>query len=59
VSDQDRSDRRLDRARLLPLLRAGVKFADGVRIQRNPLLRNQLTVNQGKPPDHDRPIHNI
>jgi hypothetical protein len=27
-------------------------------ILRNTLL-SQLTINPGKPPDHDRPIHNI
>ena len=47
--------RRLDGAHLLPLVRAGVKFADGVqqRSDRTPLL-TQPIINQGKPPDHDQ-----
>ena len=43
--------RRLDGALLLPLVRAGVKFVDGVQRQaRNHYSVNR--VNQGKPPDH-------
>jgi hypothetical protein len=43
----------------LPLVRAEVKFVDGVRREADHRILSQLTVDRGKPPDHDRPIHNI
>jgi hypothetical protein len=46
--------RRLDGAHLLPLVRAGTKFVDGVRQH-----RLEDVIQPREAPDYDRPIHNI
>ena len=46
--------RRLDGAHLLPLVRAGTKFVDGVRQH-----RPEDVIQPREAPDYDRPIHNI
>lgn len=51
--------RRLDGASLLPLIRAGVQFVDGVRPEQPKNASRPKRINQAKPPDHDRSIHNI
>jgi len=49
----------LDGAHLLSLVRAGVKFADGVGEDRPKKVAHSSDNQPGKPPDHDRLIHNI
>jgi putative transposase len=51
--------RRLDRAHLLPLACAGLKFVDGVRQGPAQSITQSANSQSRKPPDHARPIHNI
>jgi hypothetical protein len=48
--------RRVEGAALVPLVRAGVKFVDGVR-NKHELILNQPIPRQGQPPDHANTIH--
>jgi hypothetical protein len=49
--------RRLDGAHLLPLVRAAVKFVDGVRQGPAQSITESTNSQSRQPPDHARPIH--
>jgi nicotinamidase-related amidase len=51
--------RHLDGAQLLPLVRAGVKFADGVQVDSTKPVTHSTDNQPREAPAHDRPIHNI